>query len=29
MRKLTAFVAGIPKGVEYSSVKHGAPQPTT
>jgi hypothetical protein len=27
-RKMAAFVAGIPKGVEYSSVKHGAPQPT-
>jgi hypothetical protein len=27
-RKMTAFVAEIPQGVEYSSVKHGAPQPT-
>ncbi len=28
VRKMTEFVAGIPPGVEYSSVKHGAPQPT-
>jgi len=28
MRKMTAFVAEIPKGVEYESIKHGAPQPT-
>jgi hypothetical protein len=28
VRKMTAFVAEIPQGVEYSSVKHGAPQPT-
>lgn len=28
MRKMAAFVAGIPRGVEYSSLKHGAPQPT-
>jgi hypothetical protein len=28
MRKMTTFVAEIPKGVEYSAVKHGAPQPT-
>lgn len=28
MRKLTAFIAEIPRDVKYSSAKHGAPQPT-
>lgn len=28
MRKMAVFVSEIPKGVEYYSVKHGAPRPT-